>query len=216
MLDHYWDGAVDRISPEAPVPVLRLTGERFAAGGAANVAVNLAALGAGVTLLAPLGVDDAAVRLGGLMAQHGVAVACVAAEGYRTTRKIRFTSRRQQLLRADIEELRSTLTDDPFRAVQTLAGVNGSDDYRSDFSIRAARFDHLSVTLDGIPSSLLVHTVHQATDTGSLAMINSDVLDGASVLFGSYPQRYGNRTGSPIWAKRWPSMLKEKRASSAS
>lgn len=105
MLDHYWDGAVDRISPEAPVPVLRLTGERFAAGGAANVAVNLAALGASVTLLAPLGVDDAAVRLGGLMAQHGVAVACVAAEGYRTTRKIRFTSRRQQLLRADIEEL---------------------------------------------------------------------------------------------------------------
>jgi hypothetical protein len=99
---------------------------------------------------------------------------------------------------ADIEELRSTLTDDPLRAVQTLAGVNGSDDYRSDFSIRAARFDHLSVTLDGIPSSLLVHTVHQASDTGSLAMLNSDVLDGASVLFGSYPQRFGNRTGSQV------------------
>ena len=84
------------------------------------------------------------------------------------------------------------------RAVQTLAGVGGSDDYRSDFSIRAAPFDHLSVTLDGIPSSLLVHTVRQARDTGSLAMINSDILDGASVLFGSYPQRYGNRTGSQV------------------
>ncbi|MEO5823289.1 MAG: carboxypeptidase regulatory-like domain-containing protein [Vicinamibacteraceae bacterium] len=99
---------------------------------------------------------------------------------------------------ADIEELRSTLTEDPMRAVQTLAGVGGSDDYRSDFSIRAAPFDHLSVTLDGIPSSLLVHTVRQARDTGSLAMLNSDVLDGASVLFGSYPQRYGNRTGSQV------------------
>ena len=99
---------------------------------------------------------------------------------------------------ADIEELRGTLTDDPMRAVQTLAGVGGSDDYRSDFSIRAAPFDHLSVTLDGIPSSLLVHTVHRVRDTGSLAMLNSDVLEGASVLFGSYPQRYGNRTGSQV------------------
>jgi hypothetical protein len=99
---------------------------------------------------------------------------------------------------ADIEELRSTLTEDPMRAVQTLAGVGGSDDYRSDFSIRAAPFDHLSVTLDGIPSSLLVHTVRQARDTGSLAMLNSDILEGASVLFGSYPQRYGNRTGSQV------------------
>jgi hypothetical protein len=99
---------------------------------------------------------------------------------------------------ADIEELRSTLTDDPLRAVQTLAGVAGSDDFRADFSIRAAPFTHLGVTLDGIPSSLLVHTVRQATDTGSLAMINSDILDGVSVLFGSYPQRYGNRTGSQV------------------
>ncbi len=99
---------------------------------------------------------------------------------------------------ADIEELRSTLTEDPMRAVQTLPGVGGSDDYRSDFSIRATPFDHLGVTLDGIPAPLLVHTVRQARDTGSLAMINSDVLEGASVLFGSYPQRYGNRTGSQV------------------
>ncbi len=99
---------------------------------------------------------------------------------------------------ADIEELRSTLTEDPMRAVQTLAGVGGSDDYRSDFSIRATPFSHLGVTLDGIPGALLVHTVRQARDTGSLAMLNSDVLEGASVLFGSYPQRYGNRTGSQV------------------
>lgn len=99
---------------------------------------------------------------------------------------------------ADIEQLRSTLTDDPMRSVQQLAGVGGTDDYRSDFSIRAAPFDRLSVTLDGIPSSLLRHTVHQANDTGSLAMINADILDGASVLFGSYPQRFGDKMGSQV------------------
>jgi hypothetical protein len=99
---------------------------------------------------------------------------------------------------AEIEELRSTVADDPFRAVQSLAGIGGSNDYRSDFSIRATPFDHLSVTLDGIPSSLLVHTVRHAQDTGSLAMVNSDILDGATVLFGSYPQRFGNRTGSQV------------------
>ena len=99
---------------------------------------------------------------------------------------------------AEIEELRSTVADDPFRAVQSLAGIGGSNDYRSDFSIRAAPFDHLSVTLDGIPSSLLVHTVRHAQDTGSLAMVNSDILDGATILFGSYPQRFGNRTGSQV------------------
>ena len=99
---------------------------------------------------------------------------------------------------AEIEELRSTVADDPLRAVQSLAGVGGSNDYRSDFSIRAAPFDHLSVTLDGIPSSLLVHTVRHAQDTGSLAMVNSDILEGATILFGSYPQRFGNRTGSQV------------------
>lgn len=104
MLDHYWDGAVERISPEAPVPVLRVTGERFAAGGAANVAVNLAALGAEVTLLAPTGCDDAAAQLAELVGAHGVAWDAVAGDGYRTTRKMRFVSRRQQLLRADVEE----------------------------------------------------------------------------------------------------------------
>jgi len=99
---------------------------------------------------------------------------------------------------ADIEQLRSTLTDDPMRSVQQLAGVGGTDDFRSDFSIRAAPFDRLSVTLDGIPSSLLRHTVHQANDTGSIAMINADILDGASVLFGSYPQRFGDKMGSQV------------------
>jgi len=96
MLDQYWDGAVERISPEAPVPVLRVTAQRHAAGGAANVAVNLASLGAEVTLLAPLGRDEAALQLAALVARQGVDFQSVSDDGYCTTRKVRFVSRRQQ------------------------------------------------------------------------------------------------------------------------
>ena len=99
---------------------------------------------------------------------------------------------------AELQNLRSLLADDPMRAVQTLPGVGGSDDFRSDFSVRGSDFRHVGVTLDGVPSPLLVHTVHNANDTGSLAMINSDILDNVSLLAGSYPQRFGNRTGAQV------------------
>lgn len=104
MLDHYWDGAVERISPEAPVPVLRVTGRRLVPGGAANVALNLAALGQQVTLLAPVGRDEAADQLEALLSECGVYLERVADARYATTMKIRFVSRRQQLLRADVEQ----------------------------------------------------------------------------------------------------------------
>jgi hypothetical protein len=99
---------------------------------------------------------------------------------------------------AELQNLRSLLADDPMRAVQTLPGVGGSDDFRSDFSVRASDVRHVGVTLDGVPSPLLVHTVRHADNTGSLAMINSDVLDRVSLLAGSYPQRHGNRTGAEV------------------
>jgi hypothetical protein len=99
---------------------------------------------------------------------------------------------------AELQNLRGLLADDPLRAVQTLPGVGGSDEFRSDFSVRASDYAHIGVTLDGVPSALLVHTVQHADDTGSLAMINSDILDGVSLLAGSYPQRYGNRTGAQV------------------
>jgi Carboxypeptidase regulatory-like domain/TonB-dependent Receptor Plug Domain len=99
---------------------------------------------------------------------------------------------------AELQNLRSLLADDPMRAVQTLPGVGGSDDFRSDFSVRGSDFRHVGVTLDGVPSPLLVHTVHNANDTGSLAMINSDILENVSLALGSYPQRFGNRTGAQV------------------
>lgn len=104
----------------------------------------------------------------------------------------------QTLGSAELQNLKSTLADDPFRAVQSLPGVANSDDFKSEFAVRGSDFRHVGVSLDGVPSPLLLHTVHGVTDTGSLAMINSDILDGVTLLGGSYPQRYGNRTGASV------------------
>ncbi len=103
MLDRYWDGVVDRISPEAPVPVLRVTRCYERPGGAANVAANLAALGAAVSLIALVGDDEAGARLEGLMDDAGVAFDRVADPGYATIEKIRCVARHHQMLRADFE-----------------------------------------------------------------------------------------------------------------
>ena len=103
MLDRYWDGVVDRISPEAPVPVLRVTRRYERPGGAANVAANLAALGAAVSLIALVGDDEAGARLAGLMDDAGVAFDRVADPGYATIEKIRCVARHHQMLRADFE-----------------------------------------------------------------------------------------------------------------
>lgn len=103
MLDRYWEGAVDRISPEAPVPVLHLGREWQRAGGAANVAANLAALGCTTTLATVLGDDAAGRSLVTLLAEAGVELVAVPS-ARPTTQKIRAVCRRQQLLRVDIEE----------------------------------------------------------------------------------------------------------------
>ena len=103
MLDRYWDGTVDRISPEAPVPVLRVTRRYERPGGAANVAANLAALGAAVSLIALVGDDADGQRLGALMDDAGVAFDRVVDPAWSTIAKIRCVARHQQMLRADFE-----------------------------------------------------------------------------------------------------------------
>jgi hypothetical protein len=104
----------------------------------------------------------------------------------------------QTLGSADLLNLKSTIVDDPMRAVQALPGVAASDDFKSEFMVRGSDFRHVNVTLDGVPSPLLLHTVHQVSDSGSLAMINSDILDSVTLQSGSYPQRYGNHTGASV------------------
>jgi rfaE bifunctional protein kinase chain/domain len=103
MLDRYWFSSVERISPEAPVPVALVQREQDRLGGAANVALNAAALGAQTTLLSVVGADDAGRRLAHLLGDTPVRSALRQVPGLRTTMKLRVVSRQQQLIRMDFE-----------------------------------------------------------------------------------------------------------------
>ena len=104
----------------------------------------------------------------------------------------------QTLGSAEIQNLRNLLTNDPMRAIQVLPGVTTGDDFRSEFAVRGSPFSRMNFTFDGIPTSFLLHTVQQVQDGGSIAMVNGDILDGITLLNGSYPQRYGNRLGAEL------------------
>jgi outer membrane receptor protein involved in Fe transport len=107
----------------------------------------------------------------------------------------------QVLGSAELQNLRGVLADDPLRAVQVLPGVATGDDLRSEFTVRGSDFRHLTVTVDGFATPYLVHTVRGVEDrgpTGSVAMINSDVLEDVTLSNGGYAQRYGGHTGAEV------------------
>lgn len=105
MLDHFVIGRVERISPEAPVPVVQFDHESFRLGGAANVAHNVAALGGTVEIAGVIGGDSEGSRLMQDLRRAGIGVSAVIADGTRcTTRKLRVvTTRNQQVARIDYE-----------------------------------------------------------------------------------------------------------------
>jgi rfaE bifunctional protein kinase chain/domain len=104
MLDRYWFGDVHRISPEAPVPVLKVSRVEERPGGAANVARNIASLGAHCTLLSVVGADEAGDCLQRLLTEQGGVEALLHRdEGFSTIVKLRAVARQQQLLRIDFE-----------------------------------------------------------------------------------------------------------------
>ena len=103
MLDRYWHGAVERISPEAPVPVVRVERVEERLGGAANVALNVKSLGARVTLLTVVGEDQAAASLRGLLETHGIEAVLRTDAQLATILKLRVIGRAQQLIRVDFE-----------------------------------------------------------------------------------------------------------------
>lgn len=104
MLDVYVHGEVDRISPEAPVPVVRVRERRYALGGAANVVQNVAASGARAQLVAAVGGDQSGARLRSMLEELGVSTDTLVTTTRPTTTKTRLIARAQQMLRIDEEE----------------------------------------------------------------------------------------------------------------
>lgn len=111
MLDRYWSGTAARISPEAPVPVVRVKSTEERVGGAANVALNIAKLGGQVTLLGVVGADAEGETLKEILQAQGVACDFVIEDAIRTICKLRIMAQHQQLIRVDFEE--PTLQFDP-------------------------------------------------------------------------------------------------------
>ena len=104
MLDQYWFGPTSRISPEAPVPVVNVTGEQSRAGGAANVAVNLAGLGVQATVVGLIGDDVNGQQLADMLEESGIEADLGISRDRPTITKLRVLSRNQQLIRLDTED----------------------------------------------------------------------------------------------------------------
>jgi D-beta-D-heptose 7-phosphate kinase/D-beta-D-heptose 1-phosphate adenosyltransferase len=166
MLDQYIRGSVGRISPEAPVPVVRVTGETHIPGGAGNVVNNLAALGAAVSVIGTVGSDDAGARLLEHFRGRGVSVDGVRVDPERpTTQKTRVIAERQQVVRYDREAVgplshanEAALVDALSKAVPTADALILSDYGKGVISpkilahaIGLARKRRIPVTVDPKP-----------------------------------------------------------------
>lgn len=116
MLDRYWYGQASRISPEAPVPIVHVQSHEVRPGGAANVALNIASLGAKVTLMGLVGEDLEAEQLRNELRQKNVHCEFLQVPGHPTVTKLRVIGQQQQLIRMDFEE--------PFRNVKDESLVN--------------------------------------------------------------------------------------------
>ncbi len=118
MLDRYWQGATSRISPEAPVPVVKVSDLEARAGGAGNVAINIAMLGAKVAVNGLVGRDEAGKIMLSLLEAAGVQCGFELTPDVQTITKLRVLSRHQQLLRMDFEESLA-----PYAGPSLLEGV---------------------------------------------------------------------------------------------
>jgi len=127
MLDHYIWGDANRISPEAPVPVIDVARDTYTAGGAANVALNVASLGAKATVAGFFGRDDAGKRLSGIITQKGISLIATPGTGS-TIVKTRLFVSRQQLCRLDRESPLHSYQIDPVKIETTFGKVVGKVD----------------------------------------------------------------------------------------
>jgi D-glycero-beta-D-manno-heptose-7-phosphate kinase len=158
MLDRYWYGAVDRISPEAPVPVVRVTRTEERIGAAANVAYNISRLGARVSLLSVVGNDEASHQLEALVAKTGITPYFGRDATLKTTVKLRVIGRQQQLLRLDFENTPET---------EILASQSAV--YETLFP------DHAAILFSDYGKGGLAHIVRmisQARDAGKTVLVD--------------------------------------------
>ncbi len=177
MLDEYVEGDADRICPEAPVPVVRVTGTTVRPGGAANVALNVAALGAVADLATVVGVDAAGEQLVALCADAGIGTDLVVRAADRsTTRKLRVIARRHQMLRLDWEQTDSLAPRDAGALLDRLA--------------RAPRPDTLILSdyaKGALTPAVLRHAIARGRDWGVPVLVDPkgpdpDRYRGATVL----------------------------------
>jgi D-beta-D-heptose 7-phosphate kinase/D-beta-D-heptose 1-phosphate adenosyltransferase len=141
MLDEYWFGDTARISPEAPVPVVRTHTSEQRPGGAGNVALNLAALGAATSLSAVVGADERGAVLERLLEQRGVRCAFVRSAAVPTVHKLRVLARNQQLIRLDAEHALDACAGElatAFAAALTVADAVVLSDYAKGTLARVA------------------------------------------------------------------------------
>ena len=121
MLDTYWWGNVDRISPEAPVPVVAVSKREQRIGGAGNVALNIASLGASVSMISVLGKDDDGEQLSKLLHENNINTKYLVHSEHRiTTNKIRIISRNQHMMRLDAELVDDMIKEDEDRLLYTF------------------------------------------------------------------------------------------------
>jgi hypothetical protein len=107
-------------------------------------------------------------------------------------------SSQMQLGSAGLQDLRGVAADDPMRAVQALPGVATGDDFQASFSVRGSAFRQVGVVMDGTPTQLLLHAIHGVDDGGSVAMINSDILSGATLFAGPHARQHGDWLGATL------------------
>jgi D-beta-D-heptose 7-phosphate kinase/D-beta-D-heptose 1-phosphate adenosyltransferase len=123
MIDTYYEGEVNRISPEAPVPVFRKKSERSVLGGAANVAANLVAAGQNVSMMTMIGNDENGDKLKAIFESQGINTELIVPLDRKTTEKTRFmASNNQQVLRLDVEDTEPLPESDCDYMLQLLAG----------------------------------------------------------------------------------------------
>lgn len=134
MLDRYIYGSVDRVSPEAPIPVLRMQREQTMLGGAGNVAANVMALGSRCRFVSVVGEDAAGLEIARLVqAQTGDGVGMISEPGRQTTVKTRFIASQQQLLRADAETVKPISVQDELLLAVTTAMATSRAVILSDY-----------------------------------------------------------------------------------